>query len=230
VSADQLQNGLLQSLNKSDFKALRPHLRTVDLSEDFTLLEIGQTVTRAYFPHTAVISLVMEFKTGERVEVAMIGSDSILGAFSRVAIMKAVVLLPGAASVIEIDRLRAAADQSAALRETLIHHGQALFVQAQQTAGCNAIHTVEARLARWLLRVRDLCGSNRFKLTQELMAQMIGARRNSVSLVAHTLQQSNIIRYSRGHVEIIDIDSLHRIACECYDTVRSQNQRCRFPT
>ena len=230
MSADQLQNGLLQSLNKSDFEALRPHLRTVDLSEDFTLLEIGQTVTRAYFPHTAVISLVMEFKTGERVEVAMIGSDSILGAFSRVAIMKAVVLLPGTASVIEIDRLRAAADQSTALRETLLRHGQALFVQAQQTAGCNALHTVEARLARWLLRVRDLSGSSRFKLTQELMAQMIGARRNSVSLVAHTLQQSNIIRYSRGHVEIIDLDGLHRTACECYDTVRAQYQRVRFPT
>jgi CRP-like cAMP-binding protein len=143
--------------------------------------------------------------------------------------MKAVVLMPGAASVIEIDRLRAAADQSPALRETLVHHGQALFVQAQQTAGCNAIHTVEARLARWLLRIRDLCGSNRFRLTQDLTAQMIGARRNSVSLVAHALQKSNIVRYSRGHVEIIDPDGLHRTACECYDTVRAQYQRVRFP-
>ena len=230
MSADQLQNGLLQSLNKSDFEALRPHLRTVDLSEDFTLLEIGQTVTRAYFPHTAIVSIVVEFKGGERVEVALIGPDSVLGAFSRVALTKAVVLLPGTASVIEIDRLHAAADQSPALRETLLRHGQALFVQAQQTAGCNAVHTVEARLARWLLRVRDLSGSNRFKLTQELMAQMIGARRNSVSLVAHTLLKANVIRYSRGHVEILDPDGLHRTACECYETVRAQYRRVRFST
>jgi CRP-like cAMP-binding protein len=230
VSADQLQNGLLQSLNKSDFEVLLPHLKTVDLSEELTLLEIGQTVTRAWFPHIAVVSLVMEFQTGERVEVAMIGRDSVLGAFSRVAVVKAVVLLPGTASVIEIDRLRAVADQSIALRETLIHHGQALFVQAQQTAGCNAVHTVEARLARWLLRVRDLSGGNRFKLTQELMAQMIGARRNSVSHIAHALQKANFIRYSRGHVEIIDPDGLHRTACECYEIVRAQYRRVRFPT
>jgi CRP-like cAMP-binding protein len=224
-----MQNGLLRSLSKSDFEALRPHLKIVDLSEDLTLLEIGETVTRAYFPHTAIVSLVMEFKTGERVEVAMIGPDSILGAFSKIALMKAVVLLPGAASVIEIDRLRAVASQSNALRETLLRHGQALFVQAQQTAGCNAVHSVEARLARWLLRVRDLRGSNRFKLTQEVMAQMIGARRNSVSIVANTLQKENVIRYSRGHVEIIDPDGLHRTACECYDTVRAQYQRFQFP-
>jgi CRP-like cAMP-binding protein len=109
-------------------------------------------------------------------------------------------------------------------------HGQALFVQAQQTAACNATHAVEARLARWLLRVRDLSGSDRFKLTQECMAQMIGARRNSVSIVAHALQQSNVVRYSRGYVEIIDLDGLNQSACECYGAVKAQYQRLRFPT
>ncbi len=110
-----------------------------------------------------------------------------------------------------------------------VRHGQALFVQAQQTAGCNASHGVEARLARWLLRVRDLSGSNHFTLTQELMAQMIGARRNSVSIVANTLQQARYIRYSRGHVEILDLEGLTGLACECYGAVKAQYERLRLP-
>ena len=144
-----------------------------------------------------------------------------------VALTSAVVLLPGAASVIDVDQLRAAAERSKTLRTTLARHGQALVAQARQTAACNAVHAVEARLARWLLRVRDLVGSDQFTLTQELMAQMIGARRNSVSLVAHMLQQANYISYSRGHVKILDLEGLAKTACECYATLRSHNERLR---
>ena len=104
-----------------------------------------------------------------------------------------------------------------------------MYVQAQQTAACNALHGVDARLARWLLRVRDLSGSDRFKLTQEYMATMIGSRRNAVSLVAHTLQQSNVIKYSRGHIEIADPEALKKTACECYGELRTQYQRLKFP-
>jgi CRP-like cAMP-binding protein len=227
------QNRFLKSLSATDFEALRPDLKVVDLPEDLTLIRVGDTVTNAYFPHTATISLIVEFEGGERVEVALIGSDSVLGAFSAlgkpIGLMNAIVLLPGEASAIEMDRLRAAAHQSLALRERLERHGQALFVQAQQSAGCNAVHAVEARLARWLLRVRDLCGENQFKLTQEVMAHMIGARRNSVSMVAHALQQKNFIRYSRGNVQIIDLDGLRRTACECYAAVRDQYARLEIP-
>lgn len=154
----------------------------------------------------------------------MIGRDSVLNLaqVDTVAITNAIVLVPGVASMLEIDRLRAAAEQRPALRAILARHGMALFVQAQQTAGCNAAHTVESRLARWLLRIRDLTGSDRFVLTQELIAEMIGARRNSVSIVAHSLQRSNYIRYSRGHIEIIDLEGLTRTACECYAAVRTQ--------
>ena len=162
----------------------------------------------------------------------MIGRDSIVGASAAlgipVAVIDAIVLLPGTASVIDVDRFRAAIERSEALHTALVRHAQALFVQAQQTAGCNALHEVEARLARWLLRVRDLAGRDRFTLTQELMAQMIGARRNSVSIVAHTLQQANYIRYSRGQVEILDPDGLASIACECYAAVKAQYERLRL--
>jgi CRP-like cAMP-binding protein len=232
ASADFPQNGFLTSLSATDFEAIRPHLRTVELSQDLLLIELGQPVKNIYFPHTAVVALIVELEAGERVEVAMVGPDSILGVFGAlgepVALINAVVMLPGLASVMEIARLRTLAEQSSPLREIMARHGQALFVQALQTAACNASHEVETRLARWLLRVRDLSGSNRFKLTQEFMAQMIGARRNSVSMVAHALQQSNLIRYSRGHFEIIDVNGLNRVACECYGAIKAQYQRLLF--
>jgi CRP-like cAMP-binding protein len=129
------------------------------------------------------------------------------------------------AVILDVDQLRTEAARRPALRALLARHGMALFVQAQQTAGCNASHFVENRLARWLLRVRDLTGSDTFTLTQELMAQMTGARRNSVSIVANALQRSKYIRYSRGHIEITDLDGLSRTACECYVAVKQQCER-----
>jgi CRP-like cAMP-binding protein len=159
----------------------------------------------------------------------MIGRDSILGSFSAlgdtVALNSAVVLIPGVASTLDVDRLRAAGDQSATLRAALVRHGLAIYAQTQQTAGCNAAHTVESRLARCLLHTRDLSGSDTLALTQESMAQMIGARRNSVSLVANTLQQANFIHYSRGHIEITDLDGLGKTCCECYAAVKAQYNR-----
>ena len=163
----------------------------------------------------------------------MVGRDSIFGAFSALgdatALNSAVVLVPGVASTIDLDQLRAAADQSASFRTALARHGLAIYAQIQQTAGCNASHTVESRLARCLLHTRDLSGSDKLVLTQESMAQMIGARRNSVSLVANTLQQANFIHYSRGHIEITNLDGLIKTSCECYATVKAQYTRLLRP-
>ena len=232
-SAAQSRNVVLASLSADDFEAIRPHLRTVELSPERPLIRLGEAITQVYLPHSGGVSFIVELAAGERVEVAMVGRDSVVGASAALGILvgvtDAVVLLPGTASVIDVDRFRAAVERSEALRTTLVRHGQALFVQAQQTAGCNASHSVEARLARWLLRVRDLSGSNHFTLTQELMAQMIGARRNSVSIVANTLQQARYIRYSRGRVEILDLEGLTGLACECYGAVKAQYERLRLP-
>jgi len=223
----------LSSLTADDFELIRPHLRTVDLVHQLTLVEVDEPLKRAYLPHKGAISLVVKLSKGEYVQIALIGRDSILGSFSAfvdaAALNSAVVLVPGVASTLDLDRLRAAADQSATLRATLMRHGLAVYAQVQQTAGCNASHTVESRLARCLLHTRDLTGSNKLKLTQESMAQMIGARRNSVSLVANTLQQANFIRYSRGHIEIIDLDGLRKTSCECYATVKAQYERLLRP-
>jgi CRP-like cAMP-binding protein len=232
-SAPRSQNGFLSSLSADDFELIRPHLRTADLSQDMVLVEVDETLKRAYLPHKGVISLVVKLARGEHVQIAMIGRDSIFGAFSAlgdsVALNTAEVLVPGAASTIDLDQLRSAADQSAALRTALVRHGLAVYAQIQQTAGCNASHTVESRLARCLLHTRDLSGSDKLVLTQEAMAQMIGARRNSVSLVANTLQQANFIHYSRGHIEITNVDGLIKTSCECYATVKSQYTRLLHP-
>ena len=151
-SAGREKNGFLSSLSEQDFKALEPFLKTVDLAQDLTLVELGQPITHVMFPHIAVVALVVEFQTGERVEVALVGPDSILGVFGvmgePVALITAIVVLPGTASVREADRLRVAAQHSEPLRQLMVRHSQALYVQAQQTAACNALHSVHARLAR----------------------------------------------------------------------------------
>jgi CRP-like cAMP-binding protein len=212
---------------------IRPHLRTVDLVQDFVLVGVGETLKRAYLPHRGVISLVVNLARGEHVQVAMIGRQSIFGVLAALgdatALNSAIVLVPGPASTIDLDRLRAAADQSATLRTTLVRHGLAVYAQVQQTAGCNASHTVESRLARCLLQTHDMSGGVKLLLTQEALAQMIGARRNSVSLVASMLQQANYIHYSRGHIEITEIEGLRKTACECYASVRTQYERLLRP-
>jgi CRP-like cAMP-binding protein len=232
-SAPRSPNGFLASLAAEDYELIRPHLQTADLAQEFVLVEVDETLKRVYLPHRGVISLVVRLARGENVQVAMIGRDSIFGAFSALgdatALNSAVVLISGVASTLDLDRLRAAAEQSATFRAMLARHGLAVLAQVQQTAGCNASHSVESRLARCLLQTRDLSGSDKFLLTQELMAQMIGARRNSVSLVANVLQQANFIHYSRGHIEITDLGGLVQTSCECYATVKAQYNRLLHP-
>jgi CRP-like cAMP-binding protein len=226
-------NGFLSSLAADDFELIRPHLRTVDLTQEQVLVEVEEKLKHAYLPHRGVISLVVKLAKGEHVQIAMVGRDSIFGALSVLgdptSLNSAMVVVPGIASTIDVDRLRDAANQSATLRTALVRHGLAVYVQIQQNAGCNASHTVESRLARCLLHTSDLAGSNKLVLTQESMAQMIGARRNSVSLVANTLQQANFIQYSRGHIEITNLEGLSKISCECYATVKAQYNRLLRP-
>jgi CRP-like cAMP-binding protein len=226
-------NRFLSALSADDFELVRPHLRTVDLASEWVLVEVGEMLKRAYLPHSGVISLVVKLAKGEHVQVAMIGRDSIFGVFSALgdptALDSAVVLVPGVASTIEIEPLRTAADRSATLRALMMRHGLAIYAQIQQTAGCNATHSVEARLARCLLQIHDLSGSGKFVLTQQAIAQMIGARRNSISQVASALQQADVIHYSRGHVELRKIDELKTSACECYGLARAQYERLLLP-
>ena len=222
-------NHVIASLTPKDFDLLGRHLKPFELVHEDLLFDAGETVNWAYFPHSGVISLVVGLADGQLIETAMIGNDSLAGGSSamdgRVSLNRGIVQVAGVASILDVDVLREVAEQSPAFRTMLIRHEQALFAQAQQSAACNASHSVESRLARWLLRTRDLNGGNKLELTQEFLAQMLGVRRTSVSLVANTLQSAGFIRYSRGHVEILNLDGLRETACECYETVKAHNDR-----
>jgi CRP-like cAMP-binding protein len=227
-------NRLLQSLPAAEYEMVRPHLEFVDLARETVLVEPGAPLSHIYLPHSGVISLMVDLSDGQAVEVAMVGRDGAFGTAAAlgggISLTNAVVLLPGTASILGVARVRATVDQSAVLRTVLMRYEQALFAQAQQSAACNACHSVEARLSRWLLRARDLSDGENLPLTQESLAQMIGVQRNAVSIVAHALQQAGILRYSRGNIEITDLEGLRAASCECYGAVRAQYDRLPKPS
>jgi hypothetical protein len=221
----QSPNRILNSLPQNIFAAVQPHLKIANLAFGETIAETDREVSAVYFPHSGIISLVVELQVGDMIETAMVGYDGVANATSaldgKLSLHKGLVQVDGAASVISPDALRSFADDFTPLRSVLIRHEQVLLAQAQQSAGCNASHTVEARMCRWLLRIRDLTQSDEMNLTQEFLAQMLGVRRTSVSLVASTLQKAGWLSYRRGHIRITDVEGLRSGACECYERVRT---------
>jgi CRP-like cAMP-binding protein len=222
-------NLLLASLPPENMAALVPHLRVVQLPQETVLFEAGDTIKAIYFPHTGIVSIVVDLASGETIETAMIGRDSLVGGSAAldddIALNRAVVQVAGVASVVDVGTFRGLAQQSHTFHATMARHRQFILAQAQQSAACNAAHTLEARLARWLLRCRDLLGSDDIPLTQEFLAEMLGARRTSVTLVASALKQAGFIRYRRGHISVIDVEGLRDSACECYKTNKAQGKR-----
>ena len=226
-------NLLLSSLGEDDFELLRARLRPVELRQEVVLYGAGDIIDHVYFPNTGVVSLVVGLASGDMIETGMVGRDSLVGGSSaldgKVSLNTAIVQIAGSGSSLKLEHLRDAADASITFRTTLIRHEQMILVQAQQSAACNASHTVETRLARWLLRSRDLMGGDDLALTQEFLSQMLGVRRTSVSVVANTFQQAGFIRYSRGHIRILNLEGLRETACECYQTVKAQAERLLAP-
>jgi CRP-like cAMP-binding protein len=224
-----LSNHFLQSLSRGDLELLRPHLRDVKLIHSAVLFEAGGEIDRLYFPHSGVISLVVPLAGGDVIEAGMIGRDGVAGTPAAldgaVSLNRAIVQIAGAGSSIDIQQMRAAVAASKSLRVKLYQHDQMLLAQAQQSAACNAKHQIEERLCRWLLRTRDLVESDNIELTQEFLAQMLGVRRTSVTLAASHLQAVNLIKYRRGHIQILDLDGLEDTSCECYEAVKTQVAR-----
>jgi CRP-like cAMP-binding protein len=218
------QNRLLAALSADVLARLATHLKPADLVPGATIFDGGRALDRVYFPLSGAVSLVVRLNSGKMVEAAIVGSDSVLGAgaaLGRVAPPQAVVQIGGTAATVGAEPLWQIARESEELRTVLIRHEQAILAQAQQSAACNAAHPVEARLARWLLRTRDAAGSDMLPLTQELVADVLGVRRTSVSVAAQMLQEAGFIRYRRGHIRICDLNGLQGIACECYSAVKA---------
>ena len=220
-------NLLLASLSSNDIALLEPHLELVEVKQHQVLFEMGDKVQKTYFPTTAIVSLVVGLTNGETVESAMVGRDGVVAASSsldgKIAMSRGVIQLAGALMICDADELKEATFQSRTLLSVLIRHEQTLFGQAQQSAACMANHQVEARLCRWLLRARDLARSDTLLFTQEYLAEMLGVRRTSVTVVAHTLQQAGFIKYTRGKIHLLNIEGLMDGSCECYAAVRSHH-------
>jgi CRP-like cAMP-binding protein len=227
-------NAILASLSEGDTAALRPHLKAAHLQQKTVLYEAGDLIKSVYFPVNAVVSLVVSLATGEMTEAAMVGKDGAVGMTSaldgKVAMNSAIVQLSGDAMACDTAAFKSAALQSESLISRVMRHEQVLFAQAQQSTACMAHHEVDARLCRWMLRARDLAGSDHLPFTQEFLAEMLGVRRTSVTAVARTLQEAGMIKYTRGKIEILDVEGLRESACECHETINEQYRQLLGPS
>jgi len=216
------KNFLLNRLDADVLGRLLPNLSVAHLATGDVLAGTHERIEKVYFPHTGIISCVVETIGGGAIETGMIGNDGAFGSSQalddKVSLNHVVMQVPGAVSVISSDRLREAANELPVFRGLLVKYEQFFLAQVQQTAACNALHAVQARTCKWLLRMQELAGDD-LPLTQEFLAQMMGVRRTSVTEVATELQRSGMISYSRGRIHIKDLDQIRRRACECHADV-----------
>ncbi len=223
-AADSRRNGLLAALKPSDFALLHAHLRQLSLIAGATLQEEEAPVEQVYFPLSGLISLVAVMESGEAVETATIGHQGAIGAFAGLghwhAFSRAVVQIPGTAMVISASNFQAAVSRSERIRDLILRYKEGLLAQVQQTAACNALHQVEARLARWLLQAIDCVDDPKLPLTHDHLAEMLAVRRTTVTVIAGQLQEARLIRYHRGRIDVLDRAGLEKMACECYRTIR----------
>jgi CRP-like cAMP-binding protein len=222
-----LDNKLLASLPPDHFDRLLPHLSTVSLQQGVVLYEAGDEVDQVYFPHYGMLSLLAVLRDGKAIETATVGSEGVVGAMAGLGLHKSlvrvVVQLPVAVSRIASTHFRTVAAGSDVLRNLCIRYNEVLLSQARVTAACNALHPIEARFCRWLLQSADRAAGDTVSLTQELLAEMLGVRRTSVTEVASKTQNAGVITYSRGVIRILDRPALQRMSCECYQTLLDQS-------
>jgi CRP-like cAMP-binding protein len=222
------ENQLLARLRQSDFDAIRPNLRVVDLVQHQVLADDHNKIETVYFPHSGILSFIVELKNGMAIETGMVGRDGVFGSSQaldgKVSLNKVTVQVSGQASVMDADRLRHAANSMPDFRALLIKYDLLFLAHVQQTAACNAAHDVQTRMSKWLLRMHELVGVD-LPLTQEFLAQMMGVQRTSVSGVASEMQRSGLISYSRGHVHIENIELVKLRACECHGEMQAHSEK-----
>ncbi len=226
---DHKSNDLLAALPADELDRLRPDLEAVEMKLGDVVHEASQPHQYVYFPLDCIISLVYVMQNGASAEVAVIGHEGLVG----VTVLmgggtmpnRAVVQGAGSALRIKSSLLRKEFDRGLVMSQVLMRFVQALLTQMAQTAVCNRHHTVDQQLCRWLLMSLDRLPANQVIMTQELIANMLGVRREGVTEAAGRLQVSGVIRYSRGHIEVLDRPKLERLCCECYDVVRKEYAR-----
>jgi CRP-like cAMP-binding protein len=219
-------NRLLAAMPPNTLALLEPDLRQVSLEQGAVLLEPGELIENIYFPLTGLISLMVIGKNGNFVETSTVGREGAVGLHSglgrRRSFTRATAQIGGKFSTVRAARFEHVANGSAPIRDVILQYTEVLWAETQQIAACNAMHGASARLCRWLLQIADRIGSEEVPLTQEFLAQMLGARRTTVTLLAQRMQAKGLIRYRRGRIVVVDRKGLEACACECYHVMHDE--------
>jgi CRP-like cAMP-binding protein len=226
--SEESRNRLLAALRSEDLDRLRPHLKHVELAHRHVLQKAGTAIEYVYFPLQGMVSLVRQLEDGVEIEVGIVGNEGMVGVpvVLGIGVMpcEAMAQLPGAALRLPVDVLRAELARSPELNALLLRYAQAFFIQVSQSVACNGRHTLEQRLARWMLMAHDCVEGDELLLSHEFLAMMLARRRAGVTTAVGALKSAGIISNSHGRIVIRDRKGLEAAACECYRTVKQEQK------
>jgi CRP-like cAMP-binding protein len=224
-----LKNHLLAALSAEEFGRLEPDLELVSLALGKVIYESGDRMTHVYFPTTAIISMLYIMENGATAEIGIAGNNGLIGSplfmGSESTSSRAVVQSTGEAIRIKAKPLQAEFDRGGLFQKLLLRYTQSLMTQISQTAVCNRLHNVDQQLCRWLLINHDQLETDKLIMTQELIANMLGVRREGVTIAAKKLQEKGLIKYARGTITMLDRKGLEQAVCECYQIVMDEYER-----
>jgi CRP-like cAMP-binding protein len=223
------ENHLLAALPDAERQRWWPQLEHVEMPLGQVLYESGGTLSHVYFPTTAIVSLLYVMENGASAEIAVVGNEGIIGVSlfmgGESTSSRAVVQSAGLGFRLTAQSMKDEFNRAGVVLHLLLRYTQALITQMAQTAVCNRHHTLDQQLCRWLLLSLDRLHGNELLMTQELIANMLGVRREGVTEAALKLQQAGLIRYTRGHISVLDRDGLEKRSCECYAVVKKEYDR-----
>src|ERR1022692_3846492 len=219
-------NRLLGALEPSSRKRIDPHLEPVELKLGAVVCDAGGLLKHAYFPEGSVLSLLTVWENGSAIETANIGREGAFGLFaamySRVSFNRCIVQLEGRMVRCPIELLQSEFRNSEHVRDLFVSYSETLLSQVQQTVACNAMHTTEERMCRWLLMMHDRAEGESLTYTHEFLAHILGANRKSVTLAAQSVQAAGLISYRRGTIQVLNRSGLEKASCECYSIVKER--------
>jgi CRP-like cAMP-binding protein len=219
-------NRLLGALETASYKRIEPHLEPIKLRLGATVCEAGGLLKHAYFPQGAVLSLLTVLENGSAIETANIGREGAFGLFaamySRASFNRCLVQLEGGMVRCPIELLQLEFKRSEHVRDLFVSYSETLLSQVQQTVACNAMHSTEEKMCRWLLMMHDRAEGEVLAYTHEFLSHMLGANRKSVTLAAQSMQAAGLISYRRGKIQVLDRPGLEKASCECYAIVRER--------
>jgi CRP-like cAMP-binding protein len=229
ITPDRGVNQLLSALPDAEWERWLPHLELVDMPLGQVVYESGESLSHVYFPTTSIVSLLYVMEDGSSAEIAVVGYEGIVGISLFMGGLstpsRAVVQSAGKGLRLKADLLMAEFNRAGPALHLLLRYTQALITQMAQTAVCNRHHSLDQQLCRWLLLSLDRLHSNQLVMTQELISNMLGVRREGVTEAAGQLQEAGLISYRRGQITVLDRDRLEQRTCECYAVVKKEYDR-----